>query len=77
MLVALLVGVLVRVLAVRVRVLFYSLVTVAKVGVGESNEHQNQQDSKHADSEDPRLGPERAGASWPPSVWAAMDVAIC
>src|SRR4029453_1858640 len=76
MLVALLVGVLVRVLAVRIRVLFYSLVTVAEVGVGESNEHQNQQESKHADSEDPRLGPERAGASGPPSFWGAMDVAI-
>jgi hypothetical protein len=59
MLVALAVRVLVRVLAVRVSVLFHCLMAVAKVGVGEGHEHENQQQGEHGDTEDPRLGPQR------------------
>src|SRR5689334_390828 len=58
MLVALPVGVLVRVLAVRVSVLFNSLVAVAQVGVGESDEHEDKQEREHHDAKDPRLCPQ-------------------
>ena len=47
MLVALAVIVLVRVLAVRIRVLLDGLVALAQVGVGERDEHQDQEDGEH------------------------------
>ncbi|MNI92969.1 hypothetical protein D3C73_1508430 [compost metagenome] len=40
--------------------LFNGLVTVAKVGVGEGDEQENQHEGEHHDAEDPRLGPQRS-----------------
>jgi hypothetical protein len=59
MLVALAVIVLVGVLAVRISVFFGGGVPVAQVGVGQGDEHHDQQDGEHNNAENPRFGPER------------------
>jgi hypothetical protein len=50
--------VLVRVLAVRVRVLFNGFVPVTQVAVGQCHEHQNEHDRKDHHTEDPRFCPQ-------------------
>lgn len=60
MLVALAVVVLVRVLTVRIRMLFDCLVPVPQVGVRQRHEHQDEQDRKNRHAEDPRCGPQRS-----------------
>src|SRR5690348_12829019 len=48
-----------RVLAVRIRMFFDGVVTVAKVRVGDCHKHQDQQDAEHGDTENPRFSPQR------------------